>query len=31
VHWLSRGYAILISGGFSLLAIWAYFQHGGTH
>ena len=29
VHWLSRGYAVLISGGFSLLAIWAFFQHGG--
>ncbi|MEO6097369.1 MAG: succinate dehydrogenase cytochrome b subunit [Fibrobacteria bacterium] len=23
-------YALLISGGFILLAVWAYFQHGGT-
>jgi succinate dehydrogenase / fumarate reductase cytochrome b subunit len=25
-----RAYALLISGGFILLAVWAYFQHGGT-
>lgn len=30
VHFAGRAYAILISGGFILLAIWAYFQHGGT-
>ncbi|MDB5047539.1 MAG: sdhC [Fibrobacteres bacterium] len=30
VHFAGRAYAILITGGFSLLAIWAYFQHGGT-
>lgn len=30
IHWGSRGYAILISGGFSFLAIWAWFQ-GGVH
>lgn len=27
---LGRTYAVFISGGFSLFAIWAYFQHGGT-
>lgn len=26
VHWAGRGYAVLISGGFSFLAIWAYIQ-----
>jgi succinate dehydrogenase / fumarate reductase cytochrome b subunit len=30
VHWAGRAYAVLISGGFALMAIWAYFQHGGT-
>lgn len=30
VHWAGRGYAVLVSGGFSFLAIWAYFQ-GGVH
>ena len=25
-----RLYAVLISGGFIVLAVWAYFQHGGT-
>src|SRR5690606_21199532 len=30
VHWAGRAYALLISGGFSFLAIWAYFQRGGT-
>jgi succinate dehydrogenase / fumarate reductase, cytochrome b subunit len=25
-----RGYAVLMSGGFIFLAVWAYFQHGGT-
>jgi succinate dehydrogenase / fumarate reductase cytochrome b subunit len=29
IHWAGRLYAVLISGGFSLLAIWAYSQHGG--
>lgn len=28
VHWAGRGYAILISGGFSILAVWGYFQGG---
>ena len=28
IYWFSRGYAVLISGGFSFLAIWAYFQGG---
>lgn len=28
VRWGSRGYAVLISGGFSFLAIWAFFQGG---
>jgi succinate dehydrogenase / fumarate reductase cytochrome b subunit len=30
VFWAGRAYAVLIAGGFSLMAIWAYFQHGGT-
>lgn len=30
VMFIGRAYAVIISGGFSLLAIWAYFQHGGT-
>jgi succinate dehydrogenase / fumarate reductase, cytochrome b subunit len=30
VHWAGRGYAILISGGFSFLAIWGYFQGGAS-
>jgi succinate dehydrogenase / fumarate reductase, cytochrome b subunit len=29
VLWFSRAYAVLISGGFSLMAVWAYFQQGG--
>jgi succinate dehydrogenase / fumarate reductase cytochrome b subunit len=28
--WGGKAYAVLISGGFILLAIWAFFQHGGT-
>jgi succinate dehydrogenase / fumarate reductase cytochrome b subunit len=28
--WGGKAYAVLISGGFILLAVWAYFQHGGT-
>ncbi len=31
LKWLGRAYALSISGGFSLLAIWAFFQSGGTH
>ena len=30
VLFLGRAYAVCISGGFSFLAIWAYFQQGGT-
>jgi succinate dehydrogenase / fumarate reductase, cytochrome b subunit len=30
VHWAGRGYAVLISGGFSFLAIWGYFQGGAS-
>ncbi|HKP94601.1 MAG TPA: succinate dehydrogenase cytochrome b subunit [Fibrobacteria bacterium] len=30
VHFAGRAYAVLISGSFGLLAVWAYFQHGGT-
>ncbi|MDB5105500.1 MAG: sdhC [Fibrobacteres bacterium] len=30
VHWAGRAYAGLVTGGFILLAVWAYFQHGGT-
>ena len=30
VHWFSRGYAVLICGGFSVLALWAFFQPGGA-
>ncbi len=30
VLFAGRAYAVLIAGGFSLLAVWAYFQHGGT-
>jgi succinate dehydrogenase / fumarate reductase cytochrome b subunit len=30
ILWIGRAYALCISGGFSLLAIWAFFQHGGT-
>jgi succinate dehydrogenase / fumarate reductase, cytochrome b subunit len=30
VKWIGLAYAACISGGFSLLAIWAFFQHGGT-
>jgi succinate dehydrogenase / fumarate reductase, cytochrome b subunit len=30
IHWAGRLYAVLITGGFSFLAVWAYFQHGGT-
>ncbi|HLP41321.1 MAG TPA: succinate dehydrogenase cytochrome b subunit [Fibrobacteria bacterium] len=30
VHWLSRGYAVVICGGFASLAIWAYFSQGGA-
>ena len=27
--WGGRAYAIVVCGGFILLAVWAYFQHGG--
>ncbi len=30
IIWFGRAYAVLISGGFSFMAIWGYFQHGGT-
>ena len=30
VHWAGRGYALIISGGFSFLAIWGYFQGGAS-
>ena len=30
IQFAGRAYAIVITGGFSALAIWAYFQHGGT-
>jgi succinate dehydrogenase / fumarate reductase, cytochrome b subunit len=30
VKWLGRAYALSITGGFCLLAIWSYLQHGGT-
>ena len=30
IHFAGRAYAVLISGGFILLALWAFFQHGGT-
>jgi len=30
VKWIGRAYALVLSGGFCLLAIWGYFQHGGT-
>lgn len=29
IAWGGKAYAVLISGGFILLAVWAYFQHGG--
>lgn len=30
IRFAGRAYAVIITGGFSALAIWAYFQHGGT-
>lgn len=30
VHWAGRGYALLLSGGFSFLAIWGYLQGGAS-
>jgi succinate dehydrogenase / fumarate reductase cytochrome b subunit len=27
--WGGKAYAVVVSGGFILLAVWAYFQHGG--
>lgn len=30
VHWAGRAYAVFITAGFSFLAVWAYFQRGGT-
>lgn len=30
IHWAGRGYALIISGGFSFLAIWGYFQGGAS-
>jgi succinate dehydrogenase / fumarate reductase cytochrome b subunit len=30
IRFAGRAYAVLISGGFIFLAVWAYFQHGGT-
>jgi succinate dehydrogenase / fumarate reductase cytochrome b subunit len=28
IHWAGRAYGVVVCGGFILLAIWAYFQHG---